>query len=543
MTLYNDEVDVLILGSGCAALVAALHAAGAGLKVLVCEKTSKFGGTSAMSAGGIWIAANPLARKAGIDDDLDEAFAYMCAVAPEGWNFPQHWRALLDAGPRMLDLLQSRTPLRFKLTGEPDPYADAPGAKVKGRMLSVLPISRLAARGNAFRVRGSTLPEIFTYHELLETDLYHKPVSTTLRLLPRLAGRMISLSAGKGTALMIGLIRGCQDAGVRLQTRAAGTELIVVDGRVTGAVVNHCGKPQRIRARVATLIATGGFEWSADMMRRHFVSPVQFFGSPDGNTGDGQRMAQAAGAELAAMDQANVTAAIPRRYEGMVHGMPVPYHAEENAIVVNRHGQRFWDELHVNLGEALIERDPQTGEPLHLPAFVITDARYPKKAPLVRFFARLVPGWLVKAPTIPDLARKIGIDPDALNRTVERFNGFAATGVDEDFERGKTRAHQKADKRKRAGLEPIAKPPFIAIRFNPSIMSTKGGPRTDPQGRVLRPDGTVIEGLYAAGASMANPIGTRGVGAGTTLGPFMSWGYLCADDMIRQARKSGILPS
>lgn len=542
MSPYDDEADVLILGSGCAALVAALHAANAGLIVLVCEKTPKLGGASAMSAGGIWIAANQLAAEAGIEDSIDEAFGYMCAVAPEGWSFPQHWRALLEAGPKMLAPLRARTPLRFRLTGEPDPYADAPGAKARGRMMSVLPISRLAARRDAFRVRGSTLPEMFTYHEVLETDLYHKPVQTTLKLLPRLVGRVLTLSAGKGTALMIGLVRGCQDAGVRLQTRAAGTELIVEDGRVTGAVVRRHGKPQRIRARVATLIATGGFEWNEAMMRRHFVSPVQFLGTPDSNEGDGQRMAEAAGAELAAMDQANVTAAIPRRYEGTVHGMPVPYHAEENAIVVNRHGQRFWDELHVNLGEALVERDPRTGEPLHLPAFVITDARYLEKAPLVRFFARLAPGWMVKAPTIAELARKVGLDPDALGRTVERFNGFAATGVDEDFGRGKTRTHQKADKRKRAGLEPIVRPPFIAVRFNPSLMTTKGGPRTDARGRVLRPGGEVIEGLYAAGASMANPIGTRGVGAGTTLGPFMSWGYLCADDMIRKARESGDLP-
>src|SRR5690606_4941935 len=107
-----------------------------------------------------------------------------------------------------------------------------------------------------------------------------------------------------------------------------------------------------------------------------------------------------------------------------------------------------------------------------------------------------------------------------------------------DFGRGKTRDHQKADKRKRAGLAPIQRAPFIAIRFNRSFMSTKGGAETDEHGRVLRTDGSVIDGLYAAGSAMANPIGTRGVGAGTTLGPFMAWGYLCADDMIHRARRT-----
>lgn len=537
MDSFDEEVDVLVLGSGCAALVAALHAANAGLSVTVCEKTRKLGGTSAMSAGGIWIPANQLAAEAGIHDSLADAYEYVRAVAPVGWDFPLHWRALLEAGPMMLQLLRSKTPLRFKLTREPDPFADAPGARAGGRMFSVLPISRLAARRDAFRVRGSTLPELFTYHEVLETDLYHRPIWTTFQLLPRLIGRLLTLSAGKGTALMIGLVRGCQDAGVRLRSRAEGKELILEDDRVVGALVDDRGTPRRIKGRIATLIATGGFEWNDEMMQRHFVRPIQFLGSPAGNAGDGHRMAEAAGAELAAMDQANVTAAIPRRYEGAIHGMPVPYHAEENAIVVNRHGKRFWDELHVNFGEALIERDAQSGEPLHLPAFVITDARYLRKAPLVRFLSRLVPGWLVKAQTIAELAGKIGLDAQVLHQTVERFNGFAAAGTDEDFGRGKTRAHQKADKRKRAGLEPIVRPPFIALRFNPSVMSTKGGPRTDSRGRVLRTDGRVIEGLYAAGASMANPIGTRGAGAGTTLGPFMSWGYLCADDIVNKARE------
>ncbi|WP_273691780.1 FAD-dependent oxidoreductase [Ketogulonicigenium vulgare] len=531
--LPDDVVDLLVLGSGCAALTAALHAADAGLQVTVCEKTNRLGGTSAMSAGGIWVAGNHLAAAAGIADDLDAAFDYVKAVAPAGFDYPDHWRAILQAGPRMLLMLEDKTPLRFRLTGEPDPYMDISGARAQGRMLSVLPISRLRAGRDALRVRGSTLPEVFTYHEVLETDLYHKPIATTLHLLPRLLQRVLTLSAGKGTGLMVGMVAGCKKAGVTLHTRTAAEELIVKDGRVIGAWVRRNGRRIAIHARRGTLIATGGFEWNAQMLSEFFPGPVQFLGSSAGNTGDGHQMAAAVGAVLDHMDQANVTAAIPRRYEGAIHGMPVPYHAEENAIVVNRHGQRFWDELQVNLGEALVQRDARTNQPIELPAFVITDARYLKKLPLVQFFARNVPGWMVKAPTLAALAAKIGIDAEALQQTVARYNQFAQTGLDADFGRGKTRAHQKADKRKRAGLEAITKAPFIAIKFNPSIMTTKGGPRTDARGRALRADGSVIAGLYCAGAAMANPIGTRGVGAGTTLGPFMAWGYVCAEDIIK----------
>lgn len=523
------ECDVLVLGSGCAALTAALRAAASGLRVVVCEKTAKLGGASAMSAGGIWVPANHLAAEAGLEDNVEDALRYVAAASPDHIREPEQWRAMVAAGPDMLRLIEDKTPLRFRLTGEPDPYADHPGARPRGRMVSPLPLSRLRAKRFAFTVRGSTLPEIFTYHEVLETDLYHRPVSTTLSLLHRLIPRVLTLSAGKGTALIVGLVRGCLDLGCHIQTKARAESLIVEAGQVRGAVIRHRGRSHPLRAK-ATLIATGGFEWNAEMMARHFPGAMQFLGTPRGNEGDGQRMAEAAGAELARMTEANITPAIPALYEGAVHGMPVPYHAEPNTIVVNRHGQRFVDELIMNIGEVLNERDAD-GMPAHLPAFVITDKPYLRAAPLVRLFSWLAPGWMVRAGSIADLAAKIGVPAANLEATVARYNTLCQGGVDLDFGRGKTRAHQKADKRKRLGLSPIATPPFIAIRFNRSIMSTKGGPRTNEHGQALRADGTVIPGLYCAGAAMANPIGTRGVGAGTTLGPFMAWGYVCAQHM------------
>lgn len=540
MAAFASAYDVIVLGSGASGLVAALHAARAGLSVLVCEKSPLIGGTSAMSAGGIWVAGNDLAAKAGLPDSTDEALSYALAVAPKGWahRAPQI-KAMLEAGPKMLRLLQEATPLRLRLTHEPDPYLSVAGSRARGRMMSVLPISRLAAGRDAFRVRGSTLPEVFTYHEVLETDLYHKPLSTTLRLLPRLVGRALRLQAGKGTALMIGLTRGCKDAGCQITTRARAVRLLSdAAGHVTGAEIAHRGRSHQITARHGVILATGGFEWDADMMRAHLGDPLQFIGPPASNTGDGQKMAQEIGAKLGAMDQATFTAAIPKFYHGRIHGMPVPYHAEENAIVVNYLGQRFEDELVVNMGEALDRRD-QNGARLNQPAYVISDASYLPKVPLVRFLAWQVPGWLTKAPDLRSLAAKIGVDADQLEATVARYNTFAATGVDADFGRGKTKGHQAADKRKRAGLAPIVKAPFVAVKFNRSVMSTKGGAECDARGRVLRADNTVISGLYAAGSAMANPIGTRGIGAGTTLGPFMSWGYLCADDIIARAKTGG----
>jgi len=531
----DSTYDLIVLGSGCAALTAALRAATAGLSVLICEKARLLGGTSAMSAGGIWVPANHLARRAGLEDNLDDALRYIAGATPQGWDETPSWRAMLEAGPPMLELIEARTPLRFRLTREPDPFPAVPGSRPRGRMLSPMPLSRLAAGRYAFSIRGSTLPEPFTYHEVLETDLYHKPVSTTLRLLPRLTGRMLTLTAGKGVALMTGLVRGCVDAGCRIVREARGMELLLDGGRVTGARIEWRGRRYEPRARHGVLIATGGFEWNPGMMAEYLPGPVGFLGGPRSLTGDGHLMAAQAGAELFRMDQATFTPAIPRRYHAAVHGMPVPYHGEANSILIDRHGRRFTDELIPNIGEVIDSRDPASGEARHLPAYVVTDARYLPKMPLVRLQARLAPGWMTKAATIEELATRIGVDPAALAATIARYNALCATGVDSDFGRGSTRAQQAADKRKSGGLAPIVQPPFIAIRFERSIMSTKGGPRTDERGRALRADGSVIEGLYCAGASMANPIGTRGVGAGTTLGPFMSWGYVCADDIVRQA--------
>ncbi|MGO4832127.1 FAD-dependent oxidoreductase, partial [Rhizobiaceae sp. 2RAB30] len=225
----NEDYDVLVLGSGCAGLAAALHASTSGLKVLVCEKTSKLGGTSAMSAGGVWVPANHHGLEAGIDDTPQEALDYIAAISPEGWDDWPLWKSLVDAAPAMLMSIEKHSPLRFRLTREPDPYPAVKGSRPRGRMVSPMPVSRWTAKQYAFKVRGSTLPELFTYHEVLDTDLYHKPIRTSLSLLPRLIWRFLTSSAGKGTALMLGLVRGCLDHGVDFELKARGVELTTLD--------------------------------------------------------------------------------------------------------------------------------------------------------------------------------------------------------------------------------------------------------------------------------------------------------------------------
>lgn len=525
----QHETDALVLGSGAAGLTAALAAAAGGLRVTVLEKSDRLGGTSAMSGAGTWIPANHHAAASGIADSPEEALAYIRAAAPEGWAAAEDalWQRLVHAAPEMLRFVEAHTPLRFALTPEGDPLRDLPGAKPRGRMLSPLPLSRWRAGRFALRIRRSTIPELFTYHEAVETDLYHHPFRTALQLWPRLAWRLLTNTRGKGTALVTGLLRGCLDAGVRIEMRARGVQLLQDEsGAVTGALVERDGARHRVTARRGVVIATGGFEWDAVLLERHFPGGADYLGSPPSNTGDGHRMAEAAGAALERMDQATLTPSIPTLHEGRLMARPVPFHTEPNAIVVNRHGRRFVNELRFNIGEAMDARD-LAGAPLHQPCWVISDAGLLRRLPPARWAARADPGWLRRAGTLDGLAAATGLDPAALAETVARYNAACAAGRDEQFGRPSAAdAAASGDKRRRGGLEPIVEPPFLAMPFNRAILGTKGGPRTDAEAQVLRPDGSIIPGLFAAGASSANPIGTRGVGTGTTIGPYMAWGYV-----------------
>jgi 3-oxosteroid 1-dehydrogenase len=275
------------------------------------------------------------------------------------------------------------------------------------------------------------------------------------------------------------------------------------------------------------------------MMAEHFPNyPLEWRGSPSTNTGDGQRMALEVGAKLDRMDQALVYGTVPEMYEGRVRGVPVADHGLPHAMIVGRHGRRFMNEKQVNSGLPFLERDPDTDEPAHLPAWRIYDAQFAAK------YAHALPkgspeGRLYKDNTLAGLARQIGLDPDTLAETAQRMSDFARKGVDEDFGRGNTiwDLYQGVDPRvsPNPALGTIELPPFYAFPFKPSILGTKGGPRTNAKGQVVNEDPEVIPGLYAAGNVMANPFGTKGVGGGTTLGPVLTWGYICGLNVHREA--------
>lgn len=528
----NETFDVVVLGSGAAGITAALTAAADGLGVVVLDKSRWVGGTSAMSGAGLWIPANHLATAAGIDDSPEEALAYMEAALGDGGNHRRRplWEALCrNAGP-MLKLVEAETPLRFALTPEPDPI-DVPGAKAKGRMLSPLDLPKRIAGPLAGKLRRSTLPHLFTYHEMFRPNPWRRPIHSMIVLAPTLLRRLLTGARGQGSALMAGLVAGCAARGVAIRTEQTVTALLKEGNRVAGV---RLADGREIAATRGVLIATGGFEWNRERYERHFPGPTDWLTTPDSNTGGGLDLAEAAGAAIDAMDQANIHPALPTRYEGRAHGMPVAWHVGPHAVVVNRRAERFVSEYDYNLGAALDRRDGD-GNPVNLPAWLVCDGRFLRRSLPFAYYALRTPGWVRRGKSLRDLAGKIGLDAAALEATVARFNGFCRDGVDRDFHRG-----EPLFERFRAGsveggpnlsLGPVEGPRFYAMPINRSILGTKGGPVTDADGRVLDRAGEIIPGLYAAGNAMANPIGTRVVGAGTTVGPHMTMGYVCAKAM------------
>ena len=543
-----DEVDVVVAGSGAAGLTAALTAAHLGLSVLVIEKAGHFGGSTARSGGGIWAPGNTVLRDARVADTPEQARAYLAYVA-EGVLAGRR-EALLEHGPDMLALVLAMTPVRFAwVPGYADYYPEAPGGLAAGRSIEPVPL-------DGRRVLGAELahlarpylpsPVAITQAEYRWLSLGRHPrgIRAGLRVAGRaararlLGQRMLSL----GQALAAGLRAGLTTAGVPvwLDTPLAGLE--TEDGRVTGVRVTRDGEPALIRARRGVLIATGGFERDEQMRRRYQRAPAgtEWTTGAPGNTGDGIRAGLDLGADAGLMDDAWWGPSIP------LPGGPYFCLAERSlpgCVLVNGAGQRFVNESAPYVDAVHAMYDGNTPENPHIPAWLVFDQRYrdryvfaglPPHRPLPRrWFAA---GAVIRSDDLAGLARAAGVDADGLVKTVARFNEFAAAGRDEDFGRGDSAYDRYYGDPRLANpnLAPLARPPFYAVKIVPGDLGTKGGLRTDERARVLRPDGTAIEGLFAAGNASAAVMGHSYAGAGATIGPAMTFGYIAARTMAAE---------
>ena len=521
----NLEVDVVVLGTGAAGMTAALAAAAGGAEVAVFEKSDKIGGTTAVSGGIAWIPAHNKAPDLGVDD----ALAYLRAQS-FGAMDEELVGTFVRGGQPMIDFVEAHSDMRFQIaTGFPDYKPELPGGRPGGgRSLGPAPYNLDRVPGWGDRI--TAFPADFSNVGL--------DAETRARLHADIGTESGDLVVA-GAALIAGLLRGLLDLGVEPRTDCRAVELLALEGRVSGVRITDGDNTFPVIARRGVILANGGFEWDADLVAAFLRGPMHGPVSPPNNTGDALRMAMAQGADLANMGEAWWVPVI------QIPGDTLGGHPRSRSvrlertrprsIIVNRSGNRFINEAcdYNSMAGAFQYLHPRDGY-VNDPAWIVFDDQH-----LERYgFLGVEPGgealdWFNKSADLAELAEKTGIDPDGLARTVAAWNenvGDAIDPHDPDFGRGASAydgywGDPSASTPAGQTLGPLDTAPFYAVPVALGAMGTKGGPRTDRDGRVLHVSGRVIDGLYAAGNAMAGVTGRAYGGAGGTIGPAMVFGY------------------
>ncbi len=513
---WDLEVDLVCAGSSSGGLLAAIVGHDHGLTTAVIEKADTFGGGTAYSAGAIWIPNNDQMKLQGLEDSKEEALEFLRRISCDRHDEAMA-EAYVDKGPEMVRFLHDKTPLRMEVDHFPGYYGDLPGGKPDGRRLS---------------------PDADTMIAFLEEAQQRHPLLEHVRTdpVPYYLGLRNPWAEGRG---LIGLLLACcLDRGIEVHRSTPVKQLIVEDGRVTGIRAEREGRDFFVRGRRGVVIATGGFEWNAEMNKRYLNSPDMHGCTAPSNEGDGHIMGMEIGAATALMDHSIFQTTI-RVTGDECDGKPfyrlISFGYPGN-ILVNGRGQRCCDESHYPaLGWISMAHDRTDALAPNLPLWWICDQGFrdqwgvgslsPKKE---------TDDWLFRADSLDELADLIGIPAEAFVETVTRFNENARKGVDPDFGRGERLLDRYwaelecPEHEPNPALGPVEKPPFYAVRLHQGTMGNLGGLVTDPDARVIDVRGRVIEGLYATSNAAALLSHGFGYESGTAIGRSLIFGYQAA---------------
>jgi succinate dehydrogenase/fumarate reductase flavoprotein subunit len=551
------EVDLLVAGGGPAGMTAALVASLEGLNVLLCEKSEQVGGTGSTSAGTLWIPGNSQSKAAGFTDSAADAERYLDALIANPTR--RHLRtAFLQTGAEAIDYLSERTDVAFVPCGKhPDYRSNMPGAAISGRAIVPKPFDGRALGADFDRIRPP-IPE----YMLLGGMMVGKDD------IPRLLGRFASVANfvysaklfarylsdrrtySRGTRLMMGnalvarLFYSLRKQRVPILFGAAITNLLGDGGGVRGARLRVGEQEFMVGARTGVVLATGGYAHNKKFRAAFMPQPTPEHSlSCDGNCGDGLAIAERLGARIAPDHHGHsglwTPASVTRCRDGSRGLYPhlVLDRAKPGLIAVNSAGRRFVNEAvsYHDFVEAMFESHKIVPS---IPAYLICDSLFIAKYGLgdihpgarnLKKFERS--GYLVTGRTLEELARKIGVPPDALHDTIARHDRFADTGVDLDFGKGETelnRFNGDPNHKPNPCIGKLMTPPFHAVAVWPADIAVSTGLATDADARVLAEDGETIPGLYACGNDMASIMEGAYPGPGTTLGPAVVFAYRAA---------------
>jgi succinate dehydrogenase/fumarate reductase flavoprotein subunit len=568
--MHEWHCDLLVIGSGAGGLSAAVTAAHLGLKVIVAEKEPLFGGTTAWSGGWMWLPRNPLAVEAGIDEPVDEPLAYLRHELGDRFDEARA-RAFLDAAPRMVQFFRSNTALQF-IDGNaiPDFHGRTPHASLGGRSLCAAPFDgrRLGARITDLK---PPLPETTLWGMGIASgaELRHcfnalrKPASfryVTKRVLAHGKDLLLhrrGMRLVNGNALVAALAASAMEAGAEIRTRCRACELTKDRNRVTGARLTTPDGEVEVHARCGVLLACGGFPHDdarkAAMLPHAPTGREHHSAASRGNTGDGLRLGESAGGRVGAdWLQAAALAPVslvPQADGSFVHFPHLIERAKPGLVMVRADGQRFANEAdsYHDVMQALIQATP-TGQPVQ--AWLVCDHHFmrhyglgaakPAPMPLAPMLAN---GYVKRGRTLAELAHACGIAADALQATVQRYNGMARAGRDADFAKGETpynRMQGDADFAAERGwpnpcMGPVEHGPFYAVRVVAGSLGTFAGLRTSAHAQVLDAEGQPVPGLYAGGNDMDSMMAGHYPSGGITLGPAMTFGWIAAHHAAGQA--------
>ena len=555
--------DLVVVGSGAAGLSAALSAAILGLRPLIVESTDRIGGTSAYSAGSAWIPNTRHATQVGSDDSLENAALYLRSSV--GNESPEALRlAFLSSGPEAVAQLEQHSQLLFRARKlHPDYNSDLPGATLKGRVLEAVPFDgrKLGALLDLIRepipeftILGGMMVNQEDVLNLLAANRSLRALMHSLKILTRHG--VDRLSYRRGTRLMMGnaliarFLISLRDRDVPILLNTSVKQIHSDADGPCAVTLEQDGVTHRIDFRGGMIAATGGFNRNPDLRKRMLREPVAEFcpGAP-GHAGSLHEQLFDIGAHYGEDDRDSAfwsPVSVRARADGTKAVFPhfIFDRGRPGIITVNQSGRRFVNESlsYHPFTQGLFAAHATSPS---IPAYLIADEAALRKYGLgmVRPSrwgrgAFLKDGYLTRGKSLPELANKLGIDPDNLVATVERFNGFARDGVDSDFGRGSTEYQRITAGDLSHGPNPclgvLETPPFYAVRLFPGDIGAATGFTTNENAQVLRKDGSSIARLYACGNDMHSVMGGNYPGPGITLGPAIVFGYVAARDIARR---------